>query len=281
MRRTLFIVFLLVCAPVRAELVIESIQLQHRTAADVIGILQPMVGKNGSITGTGYKLFIKSTPENIAQLKSMIAQIDVAPLQLLVSVSLDRAVLQENRGSSARITVQGKPTLQAGNEPTPLDDNGQDEKNSRIKYDARLFEQAETERSPQVQTVRVTEGLWATIKTGQAIPIATRSRNPDGTVTETYTYTAVASGFQVLPRVQGNSVTLSIRPQVQSTTADAGGAYNTTELDTSVTGQLGQWIALGGVAETQTDNGTGITYRTSRRDQDTNQIYVKVERAPE
>jgi type II secretory pathway component GspD/PulD (secretin) len=275
MRHALFILLLFLCTPLRAEMTIETIELHYRSADDVIHILQPMVAPGGSLTGSGYKLFIKSTPENIAQLRKMLADIDMAPVQLLVSVSLDSIVLQENAQGSARITVQGSSTLHAGDKSTH--DNS-DQSNSRIKYDVHMFERARTQRKPQVQQVRVSEGLWATIKTGQAIPVATSTRNPDGTVTETYTYTAVASGFQVLPRVHGDTVTLMIRPQAQSPSASGGGAYDTTEMDTTVTGKLGQWIALGSVNEKTRGNAAGIAYSTAQRSDTSNQIFVKVER---
>jgi hypothetical protein len=278
MRRALLVLLFFICVPAHAEMTIETITLQHRTAEDVIGIVKPMVSKGGSISGSGYKLFIKSTPGNIEQVRRMIADIDVAPKQLLISVSLDRAVMQENTGQSARVTVQGKPAVRIGNKPPiPADADVHTQKDSRIKYDARLFNRAQTQRTPQVQTVRVSEGLWATIKTGQAIPIASRTRNADGTVTETYTYTAVASGFRVLPRVNGDTVTLMIRPQAQTPSATSGGVYNTTEMDTTVSGKLGEWIALGSVEESQHDTASGLSYRTQQRRNENNQIYVKVE----
>lgn len=278
MRNALLILFLMVCMPLHAEMTIETIQLHQRTANELIPVLQPMVENGGSITGTGYKLFVRSSPTNIAQLRQMISQIDVAPKQLLISVSLDRAVMQENARASAHVKVRGKTTLEIGKQshaPGGVEIHGQND--SRIKYDARIFERTRAKHAPQVQTMRVTEGLWATIKTGQAIPVATRSRNHDGTVTETYTYTAVASGFQVLPRVNGDNVTLSIRPQSQSPQPGLSGAYNTTEIDTTVSGKLGQWIALGSVDTSQLHSGTGIGYRTQQHSDEHNQIYVKVE----
>lgn len=279
MRFTLFILMLMVYVPVRAEMTIETIQLHQRTADELIPILQPMVETGGSLTGTGYKLFIRSSPANIDQLRRMVSQIDAAPRQLLISVSMDRVVLQGNRRVSASISVQGKNTrLEAGRQSRNSGGIAlHGEKDSRIKYDARLLERAETTHTPQVHTVRVSEGLWATIRMGQAIPVATRSRNADGTVTETYTYTAVTSGFEVLPRVNGDTVTLAIRPQAQSPQRDAGGAYNTTELDTTVSGKLGQWIALGGVNTSQQRSGTAIGYHMQQHNAENDQIYVKVE----
>lgn len=281
MRYALLLLLLAVCLPVQAEMSIETIHLHHRTAQEVIGILKPMLDKDGSITGSGYKLFIKSSPSNIAQLRQMLAQIDVAARNLLVYVSLDPTVMHEEQRASADIHVQtGQATLSTNNTTaTTRSTDNQAHHKGRIMYDTRLLKQMHSRRYPQVQSVRVSEGLWATIKTGQAVPIASRTRNPDGTVTDTYTYQAVASGFQVLPRVNGDSVTLKIRPQAQTMSESHAGSYNTTEMETTVSGKLGQWIALGSVSQTTQSNGSGISYQTQQRSDANTQIFVKVELA--
>jgi len=263
MRHFLLALLFIACMPLHAEMRIDTINLHQRPAEEIIPILQPMLDKGGSLTGSGYKLFVKSSPVNIEQLRQMIAQIDVALQQLLISVSLDQRVLENDSQAAARVTIQG------GNAPAPA---------GHIKYDARLFERKQTSSTPQVQQVRVSEGLWATIRTGQAVPVTSRIRNPDGTVTETSTYTAVASGFQVLPRVRGEIVTLSIRPQAQSSHTNQGGAYTSTEISTTVSGKLGQWITLGSISSSQQYTGSGLLYHARQHSDDSNQIYVKVER---
>ena len=281
MRHLLLMLFLLMGMHAHAEMTIETIELHHRTADDVISILQPMVTSGGSISGTGYKLFIKSTPDNIEQLRKMVSEIDVGAQQLLISVSMDREVLNQTRQGSARVTVNdGKQRITVGEQPSgpgSADVHLQTDK-GKIKYDARLFERAHTERRPQAQQMRVSEGLWATIRTGQAVPIVTRSRNSDGTVTEYMTYQEVTSGFQVLPRVNGNNVILTIRPQAQTPDPAGGGAYLTLEMESTVTGQLGKWLTLGNVDESQRDTATGLTIRTEHRGNESRQIFVKVER---
>jgi hypothetical protein len=280
MRHLLFLLLLCLSLPVQAEMDLVTIELQHRPAAEITSLLQPMLTQGGSISGSGYKLFIKSTPTNIEQLRHLVAQIDVAPAQLLISVSFDREVLQQNKHISARVRVEGNTTLHVANSTERPTEVEVEPDRNKIKYDARLFAGKQKQHSPQIQQVRVTEGLWATIKTGQAIPLASRSRNPDGTVTETITYQAVASGFQVLPRVNGDKVTLTIRPQSQSPSEMGAGAYNTTELDTAVSGKLGEWIALGSVAESDVHSGGGISYYTQQQSETVNQIFIKVESIP-
>ena len=281
MKKILLLISMLVCiTPVWAQMQIETIDLQSRPAAEVIEILRPMVQRGGSIAGTGYKLIIKSSPENIEQIKSLLADIDTAPLQLLISVSMDRHTVATDQRQSQRVVIKGDKGHVSIGESSRQAEGGQIHfDNNRIKYDARLFENRNQQDTPAIQQVRVTEGLWATIGTGQAIPITTRQRNADGTVTETTTYQNVTSGFQVMPRVNGDNVSLSIRPQQQSISSQGGGVYNTTGMETTVTGKLNEWIKLGGVVSQTNSSQRGITYRTHVRDADLSQMWVKVERA--
>lgn len=277
MRYALIVILFVLCMPVQAEMSIESVNLHHRNAQEIIPILKPLLAKGGSITGTGYKLFIKSDPENIAQIRHLLGQIDVAAKNLLVSVSMDPAVMNNSTQASTRIHINNRHSKRNADKTTNAKQNKHEK--HRIMYDTHLLQEMHTQRAPAVQTVRVSEGLWATIRTGQGIPVATRTRNPDGTVTDTYTYQAVASGFQVLPRVNGDQVTLTIRPQVQSIKNTNNGTYNSTELETTVSGKLGQWIPLGGVSTSVESSGSGIVYHTEQHNNENNRIFVKVELA--
>lgn len=281
MRHALLLLLLSICLPARAEMMLETINLHNRPANEVISILQPMLDKGGGISGAGYKLFVRSSPENIAQIRQEVQELDAPVQNLLVSVSMDPEVMQENTQVSARISVnQGQATIQAGgNGGVNIGTSGHGHHKGRIMYDARMLERAHTERAPQAQTVRVSEGSWATIHTGQGVPIASRTRNLDGTVTDTYTYRAVTTGFQVLPRVNGDNVILMIRPQAQTLSARNDGSYGTTEINTTVTGKLGHWIPLGSIAQIQQSNSSGIAYRANESQEQFNQFYVKVELA--
>jgi hypothetical protein len=280
MKKSVFLLVCLLCSVSgQAQMQIETIQLQGRPAAELIEILRPMVQQGGSISGTGYKLIIRSSPENIAQIKSLVADIDRAPQQLLISVSMGRQASSQERQQSQRIKITGQNgNVEIGQKKKSGDGGNVSIENDRLKYDAKLFERRNQQTSPAVQKVRVTEGLWASIGAGQAIPIRTRQINADGTVTETLTYQPVTTGFQVKPRVNDGNVMLSIRPQRQSTSNTNYGAYNTTHVETTVTGKLGQWIALGNVVNQLSASGHSILSDSTRQNTSTEQIWVKVER---
>lgn len=281
MRKSLlFVAFFFYTASAIADMQIVTIDLHNRSAQEVIEIIRPMLQQGGSLTGAGYKLIIKSTPQNIEQIKTLLTEIDTAPAQLLVSVTMNRQTVMDELHASHSVTVKaGDGRIVVGGSDKHSDGAQIQINNNKIKYDARIFETRKKHSSPTVQQVRVTEGLWASIGTGQSIPIATRQRNADGTVTETITYQQITSGFLVLPRINGDNVSLTISPRQQSVSQQGGGAFDSTGMETTVTGKLNQWIQLGGVTHQSVSSQSGINYGTRIRDADQNQIWVKVERA--
>ncbi|MGD9385256.1 MAG: hypothetical protein PVF28_01805, partial [Thioalkalispiraceae bacterium] len=65
MKKILALALLLVSSNLWSAMIIESIQLRHRPVEEIIPLIKPMLAADASITGTGYKLIIKSTPENL------------------------------------------------------------------------------------------------------------------------------------------------------------------------------------------------------------------------
>lgn len=280
MRNWLITIALFASMVANAAMIIETVELRYRPAEEIIPVIQPLLVGDGSITGSGYKLFIKSTPENLEEIKEFITEIDVDKSQLLIHVAVNnRQSMEEDSASVSveassphgRVRIEGNPgQADAGSVSSGTD--------SQIKYDARIFNRESNKSQPVSQTVRVSDGYWATIQMGQSVPVATRLRNPDGTVTETLTYQNVTTGFRVMPRTQGNNVTLTIMPFADTLNTQHPGTINTSAMETTVTGRIGQWIHLGGTNIQSSDSSSGITYRTRVRDTTHNQIWIKVER---
>ncbi len=148
-------------------------------------------------------------------------------------------------------------------------------KNPQIGNSNRQYSTHSAQKGPLTQAVRVSEGLWATLKSGYQIPVVSRQKNPDGTVTESIKYKTVTKGFQVKPNVSGNNVTLDIRPHRMHTTG--GGKIKVESLQTTVHGKLGEWISLGGTPQENISTQAGINYSTGRHSSEVTTMYVKVE----
>lgn len=263
-------------------MIIETIQLLHRPADEIIPLIKPMLSSDASITGTGYKLIIKSTPENISQIQSLLEEIDINQNLLRVSVSMGKQSETNKQRGSVSVEVKGNTgSVEIGGD-TGLDDTKAGGEvtitNEKAKFDSRIYQTDQSKHKPAVQVMSVAEGYWASISMGQSIPIANRIRNPDGTVTESVTYQQVMTGYQVMPRTHGDKVTIRIRPIRQSTPHEGSVIVETTAMETTVTGKLGEWLFLGGTNQEENLNNSGINYRTRIRSTDIDQVWVKVER---
>jgi len=277
MKKLFGLILLLVSINAWSGMIIETIPLSHRTAEDILSAIEPMLDEDGSLTAHGYNLIIKSTPANIKQIRTLIKDIDINPKQLRVSVSyLD----QSHQNDTAR-SVAINTTNQNGQieliDPKQQDSGKLSVGNDKIKSTRRIYQTQSKRTKNSVQVMTIVEGYWGSISMGQAIPITTRSRNPDGTVTVSVRYDRIMTGFRIKPHTNGDNVTLTIQQQRQSPNQDTT-TFDSSEIKSVVSGKLGQWLFIGGTDHSENLNQSGLTYRTRVRSTNVNQLWVKVER---
>ena len=261
------------------EMTLKVFPLQHRIAAEMIPILRPMLDAGGAISGSGYKLIVRSTPKNLDEIQSMLDQLDTAPTSLLITVrqgvrdegaTQGGSVAGEIHSGDGRLSVSGggrdhKPGASASVEGA----NGQ----ARVK----VYQTERKDGGEIVQRLRTTAGQWATIHTGQSIPYGQRTVTPYGTQ-DTIEYKNVLTGFQVQPRVSGDEVTLTVRPFRNRPAQTGGGAIDTEGLTTTIRGRLGEWIELGGVVEQSQQSGGAVTYSTDKKAERESRFFIKVDK---
>jgi type II secretory pathway component GspD/PulD (secretin) len=263
------------------EMIMEVIALRHALVSDVVPVLEPLVSPGGTVTGMNDRLIIKSTPENISQLKDVLSSIDRAPRQLRILVRQDVADSLEARqdaisgsGRAGDVTV-GVPDAGHGGDGASIGVGGDD---YNVRY--RALSTRGSADSYNSHFVTTLEGRPAWIQTGDSLPVPQQNVyvGPGGTtVQESIAYKDANRGFYVLPRINGQQVTLDIAPQLDR--FDQRGEYtiNRMQADTQVTGQLGEWIHLGGSNEEfQRADSVNLT-STRQRGGETRGIWVKVE----
>lgn len=273
-------------APVYADdMPIVILALHNRSASEVIPLLRPFLVPGGAITGTGYKLIVKTTPENLADIKKLLANIDAGLHELIISVRQGATSTHAQRGVSvnADVNVGGQGRVTAGGDGIgPYAGHGEASVQAGgdgSQVSGQVYGNQSSDQAPEVQRIRVLEGQWANITTGMQFPVVQRQRNPDGSITATVVYKDVTSGFQVLPRVHGNRVTLNIRPSSASLSSQGGGVINMQQAETTVSGNLGQWIEIGGISQSSSSQSGGLTYRSQDRSEQASTISVKVDLA--
>lgn len=241
---------------------LELVQLQNRPAQELISILKPHLETGEAMTGRGYQLILRASPQRRDELKSLIRQLDAELAQLRISVR--RADAAEMRAENQRL--QGNLHVL----------NGSVDGQARIKL--HRTERKGSDRDRYV--VNTLEGQPAFIAEGLAFPAVGSSVqiiNGRRIVTNELQYQQLESGFYALARVHGDQVTVTASPQREQLSPGGGGRIESSALITTVRGPLGQWLQLGGVDSQEQRQSTGTLHRTESKRHAQNQIWIKVD----
>lgn len=271
----------LLASPAQADS-INTIQLQNRPAEEVIPIIKPMLGPNDSLTGQGFKLFLRSSPETLAQVKEMISSLDVAAQMLQISV------FQGNDRDLRALSISGNVQVESGDANVSIGTRrNQDKKQGGgdVSYSTRNASAGASTistrgrlRDNPIHQLRVTEGTEGYIETGEQIPYFSGANwiGP-GAVVGGVDYKDVTTGFYVLPRIHGDKVTMHVSPFKQSQSKTRGGDINTQSAKTTITGRMGEWLPIGGTTEqTQRSQSSTGSY-TSTQSRNNESIWIKAD----
>jgi type II secretory pathway component GspD/PulD (secretin) len=234
------------------------IDLQHRRAEEIIPVLQPLLEQGGALTGQDYKLFVRASSANVAQIRAALAQLDKQQRQMFVSVRRSTAQDIEREQASVSGTVRTGPRTEGD-------------------VSVRAGQNRMQTQDASVSSVQVLEGNSAFIATGTSVPIVTAVAVGGGRrpfVAGTVEHRNLQRGFMVTPRVNGELVMLDISQQDERAT---GGNIQSQSLNTQVSGRLGTWIQLGGVSESSSRSDSGILSRSYSTGANELSIWVKVE----
>lgn len=269
------ILFLATAAVAAAESVLEVIPLRHRPAEQLIPVLQPLVGRDSSISGLHNQLVVRATAAELAQLRRVVAELDTPPRRLQISV---RQIPGGGDQRSEAGLVPGAGGSEArGSRPGAGDEGAR----------ARLVESNQAGQARVVQTVQVLEGHSAVIQVGESRPVPPQpavrtviNGQVVDRVPEATQYREVSTGFSVLPRLQGDRVTLDIDPRREQFDPDRRGGIRQQRLVTTVSGRIGEWIDLGGVREDRGDSRSEVIGTRSLRLRDPRAVQVRVDLLP-
>ena len=237
---------------------IEVFDLSQRPAAELAGIVQPLLGDGEAVQASGFQLIVRARPDTLEQVRDLVQRLDRAPRQLLVSVRQPTSSMESRQGTSGEVAAD------------------RDGVHSRV----RIYATESRGREGVAQRLRVLEGHTAFIQTGQAVPVGERDVvvGPGGAVVhDTTRYRDVTSGFYVLPRLSGDDVILELSTRRDTLSRQGGGVVNTRQAVTTVRGSLGQWIEVGGSGERLGREGRGTLYRSGERSETRGRIELRVE----
>jgi type II secretory pathway component GspD/PulD (secretin) len=264
-------------------MVTEVFTIGYRPVDEMIQILRPMIPGPGSVSGAYGKIVVRTTPANMREIKEILATLNRAPSNLLISVrhSMNEEVrrdLYEAFGevSGSNVGLSTGRGSGSGRGLVIRHQDGDQEAGVRLDKTQAVASDHGTQR------VRVLEGKEAFIRSGQSVPLTGERVVVSSTgVTTVQTSTGfrnVDSGFTVRARLNDNDrVTVEIF--LRHNRLDSGsGAIDSREASTVVTSPLGRWMEIGRIGAASSGNTRAIGTSSSTTTSSGTATYLKVER---
>jgi len=262
---------LLVSAPGLSDYPIEVIELRSRPLEEILPVIQPFVGAEDTVTGMGNNLVIKASPAKVQEIRRLLETLDRPPRRLVISVGKQGDVSSSSSGYRASADIKAGDSRFSINSPGHPTDSSR----AQVRIHDNTLQGARTTR----HRVQALEGRPAYITSGTRIPLQTSERYYDRGVPyqqRTTQLQDVNSGFYVVPRVNGDEVTLEIM-QHDDRPGERRGVINTQATGTVVRGRLGEWVELGGVDTSDSNRQGGLGQAVNSQASTVQGIQVRVE----
>ena len=264
---------------------LEIILLQHRPAEQVIGAVRPFLERGATLSAYQNQLIVRTSPQNLAEIRRLLASLDAAPRRLLITVAQDMDALSDRSAvgvsgviGDERFSGRLPAEARAGGGIVVEGGDG----NSRLRAEAASGTAASARRGTQV--IQMLEGNEASIEVGQSAPVPTRSIQRSVVngqlverITDSAQFVQAATGFRVRPRLAGQSVTLEIMPQSATLQSGRSGAIDYQAVSSVVSGRLGEWIEVAGSAIQSSGSQSEIGSRRAAASVDNRRVFLKVE----
>ncbi len=232
--------------------IIEVIPLSNRPAFELIPLLTPLLGNSAQLIDNGSNLLVKTTPDRLNAINALVKQLDAQQKNLLITVIQSRQTSADELNAAVRIHLNA-----------PVD--------APSRFSGHIYQTQDKDAAQNTQTIRTLEGMPAHIKTGNVYPRQNFSGYGYPTTTE---YLEVTTGFDVIPRLTGQQVILSVSPW--SDRLNGRGQIETQNAQSTIRINLGEWAELGGVGENSSNLGSALV-NTRQTGNSQMHILVKVD----
>ena len=244
------------------ETILEVISLSNRPASEIQPLLSPLLEITDQVIADGSNLIVRTTPERLAEIKTLISKLDVRQSNLIITVIQSRQTTADELNAAARVQLN-----------IPVDDLSK----SSGRISGHVYPTQDQHANENTQTIRTMEGNTAYIKAGSTYPTQNvQIYNYSGygypSVSTSTEFIEATTGFAVTPRLAGQQVILDVSPW--SDKMNRRGQIQTQDAQSTIRINLGEWVELGGIGENSNSSSTG-NFSTIRQTSK-NQLHILV-----
>ena len=264
---------LLICVrlflPAYAETEFKIITLQHRFAEEVLPVIKPLVGDDGTATAMQNNLIIRTSRNNMAEIEQLVSSLDTVRQNLKITIRRNnKSDLGQSRTEITGRTRIDNVTVENGNRRI----NNQ----NSLALDIENYQHKSNLSNEQF--IRVADGEQAFISVGQSIPYTQEwisLTNRYIGIQRSTAFINIDTGFAVRPRTIGNQVELDITPRFSQ--LNRNGFIDFTTLTTTVRVNRGDWLDIAGMMQQKDEVSDAILSTQSNIKSLNNQLLIRVE----
>lgn len=248
--------------------VLKIIPLKHRFAQDLVPVIQPLVGSAGSVSGFNEQLIINAEPSAIAEIETVIRNLDVERRNWRMTVS--------HAGSGTRAETRNGVSGEIGKDirVSMPDRHGRTRRGVNVELNDRSRTWSE---SGNIE-LQILDGESGFIRVGQEIPYTATwielTRRHARLIQEVQ-WRDVSTGFAVRPRQLGNQVDIEIVPRISA--LNGQGSIDFTELSTHIRADPGEWVDLGATLSARDEVSRAILQEGNGSQQSSTQLRIRVD----
>ena len=247
----------------------KIIDLQHSFAEDILPMIQPLVGSDGTATGMQNHLIIRTSTEKMLEIEQLISTLDVARQNLKITVSHQNN-LQTN---DDRFSINGRKhigNITIGTQKFP--------RNTADGVALDIESQQSNTQSSGNQFINVLDGQQAFIRVGQSVPYTQEwvmLTQRYISMQKTTEFRDITTGFSVRPRSIGNQIELEITPRIAKLNQNQYIDFE--ELSTVVRVNRGEWLDLGSTMQQKDEVSRAILSKQNNGRSQENALSIRVD----
>jgi hypothetical protein len=265
MRIFALILLVLYTALALAQREMTVVSLSYADPKQIAEVIRPYLSQESSVSVYQNQLVLNATAAELAKTHELLQKLDSPGRQLLISV---RSGVSGN-ASQRRLDIDS--VIKSGNTTITTGSPGRGDE-SRTVVRANNSQISSSDHSEQ--TLRVTEGLPAYISTGVSAPVNGYVYGSDGRRYYQQDYANAVSGFYATAWVNGSTVKIHID---QRNDKLEGRLIDSQQLQSNISGRLGQWITIGGIDNASTRRESDWTAQGKSAVASTTAILLKVD----
>lgn len=231
--------------------------IHHADPRQIQAVVQQYLSPDSSASVYQNTLIVNGTAEELAKTRALLAQLDSAGRQLLISVKTAGDAAEQQRQVNVSGSVRGGSAV---------------ETTTRTTVTVKAYNASGS--SSGRQGVRATEGQPALVTYGASAPVNSYRSTADGRIVSGQEYVDAMTGFYATAWLDGDHVRVRIDQRREQLN---GQVIQGQQLQTEVSGRLGQWLPIGMLQDSSRQRVVGLSGYDGRSSSGDDAIYLKVE----